>query len=61
MHFNDDIFEKNNMTVTWLLFTVSCVVLHAGLIYLHNYTLTGGECTVGFGVKKYIYEALWSL
>ena len=42
MHFNDifdyhsHICEKNNMTVTWLLLTVSLVVLHAGLIYLHN-------------------------
>ena len=45
MHFND-IFEKNIMTVTWLLFTVS----HAGLIYLHNCTLKGGG--FGFGMKK---------
>ena len=42
MHFNDifyyhsHICEKNNMTVTWLLLTVPLVVLHAGLIYLHN-------------------------
>ena len=58
MHFNgifdyvDHICEKN-MTVTWLLLTVSLVVLHAGLIYLHNWRLTGGG--IGFGVKKYIY------
>ena len=41
MHFSDifdnsHICEKNNMTVTWLLLTVSFVVLHAGLIYLRN-------------------------
>ena len=56
MHFNDifdhhsHICEKNNMTVTWLLLTVSFVVPHAGLIYLHNCRLTGGG--IGFGVKK---------
>ena len=50
------IYEKNNMTVTWLLLTVSLVVLHAGLIYLHNCRPTGGG--FGFGVKKYIYEAI---
>ena len=54
MHFNDifdyhsHICEKNNMTVTWLLLTVSLVVPHAGLMYLHNCRFTGG----GFGVKK---------
>ena len=35
------------------------VVLHAGLIYRHNCRLTGGG--FGFWVKKYIYEAIWSL
>ena len=65
MHINDiydyhyHISEKNNMTVTWLLLTVSLAVLHAGLIYLHNCRLTGGG--IGFWVKKYIYEAIWSL
>ena len=58
MHFNDifdyhsHISEKNNMTVRWLLLTVSPVVPHAGLIYLHNCRLTGGG--IGFGVKKYM-------
>ena len=56
MHFNDifdyhsHICEKNNMTVTWLLLTVSLVVPHAGLMYLHNCRFTGGG--FGFGVKK---------
>ena len=64
MHFNgifdyySHIWEKNNMTVTWLLLTVSLVVPHAGLIYLHNCRLTGGG--IGFGVKI-SYEAIWSL
>ena len=55
MQFNDicdyhsHICEKNNMTVTWLLLTVSLVVLHADLIYLHNCRLTG--CRIGFGVN----------
>ena len=65
MHFNYifdyhfHISEKNNRTVTWLLLIVSLVVLHAGIIYLHNCRLTGGgnEC----GVKKYMYEAIWLL
>ena len=45
------------MTVTWLLLTVSLVAPHAGLIYLHSCTLTGGG--FGSGVNKYIYEAIW--
>ena len=65
VHFNDIfdyhsyICEKNNITFTWLLLIVSLVVPHAGLIYLHNCRLTGGG--IGFGVKKYIYEAIWFL
>ena len=44
------------MTVSWLLLTVSPIVLYADLIYLHNHTqVTGGG--TGFGVKKYIYVA----
>ena len=57
--YHSHISEKNNMTVRWLLLTVSPVVSYAGLIYLHNYRLTGGG--FGFGVKKYLYEAIWSL
>ena len=64
MHFND-IFDyhshicERSMTVTWLLLTVSLIVLHAGLIYLHSCRLTGGG--FGFVVKKYIYETMWLL
>ena len=47
--YHSHISEKNNMTVRWLLLTVSLVVPHAGLIYLHNLRLSG--CT-GFGEKK---------
>ena len=56
MHFNyifdyhSHICDKNNMTVTWLLLTVSIVVLHAGLIYLHNCRLAGGG--TGSGVNE---------
>ena len=42
------IFVKR--TTGQLLLTASLVVLHAGLIYLHNCRLTGGG--FGFGVKK---------
>ena len=65
MQFNDifdyhsHICEKNNMTVTWLLLTVSLVVTHAGLIYLHNGRLTGGG--TGSGLNKYINGAIWLL
>ena len=66
MHFNDifgyhsHICEKTNkdlqpVTVTWLLLTVSLVVPHAGLIYLHSCRLTGSE------MKKYIYEAIMAV
>ena len=57
--YHSHICEKKHMTATWLLFTVSPVVPHAGLIYLHNCRLTGGG--IGFGVKKYMCEDLWSL
>ena len=63
LHFNDifdyhpHICEKNNMRVTWLLLlTVSLAVLHSGLIYLHNWRLTGGG--FGFGAEKYTYKAI---
>ena len=61
MHFNY-IFDyhfhfcEKNMTVPWLLLTVSLVVLQAALIYLHSCRLTGGG--FGFGVNKYVYEAI---
>ena len=58
MHFNDifdyhsHICEKSNMTVRWLLLTVSLVVPHAGLIYLHNWGFTYmrlyGHCDLTF-------------
>ena len=70
MHFNyifdyhSHICEQKNkdlqpVTVTWLLLTVSLLVPPAGLIYLHNCRLTGNG--TGFGGKKYIYKAIWSL
>ena len=70
MHFNDifdyhsHICEKKNkdlqpVTGTWLRLTVSLVVLQAALIYLHSCRLTAGG--FGFGMNKYIYEALWLL
>ena len=46
--------EKNNMTVAWLLLTVFLIVLHAGLIYLHNCRLTGG----GFGQYKHFSDCI---
>ena len=63
LHFNDifdyhsHICEKNNMTVTWLLLTVSLVVPHAGLIYLYNCRLAGGGFR--FGVKKKTFMRLY--
>ena len=48
--YHSHICEESNMTVTWLLLTVSLLVPQAGLIYLHNCRLTGGG--TGFGVKK---------
>ena len=59
MHFND-IFENNyhiSEKNTWLLLTVSLEVLHAALIYLHSWRLTGGD--FGFGVKKNTYMGLY--
>ena len=57
-HSHSHIIEKNNMTATWLLVTVSIVVLHAGLIFLCK--LTGGW-VLGSGEKKYIYDTIWLL
>ena len=53
MHFND-IFDYHSH-----ICENNLVVLHADLIYLHNCRLTGGG--IGFGVKKYSYEAIRSL